>query len=628
MEEAHRDVEGGAAPHLHGEAALEDVVGRLGGVHELLRAHARGEQRLVRVTVGRVGEQDALVLADGLGEALGAALQQHLAPALAVPVLARGRGVGQGRLDGGDGPDAVELGRVRAELGGVAVDGDVGEVAHEALDLEDVLLVGLLATLEVPRGAGDLEQLGVLVDEGSGHDARLEDGVREHVEEEGDVRLDAADAGLLQRALHAADDLLPVAARGGVLDEERVVVGLDHHAGVADAVHAHAEAGRVAVDGERAGVGREVALGVLGGDAALHGDARGVDVLLHQTDLLEGRAARDAHLRLDEVDAGDLLGDGVLHLDAGVDLDEVVLAVGLDEELDGAGVQVVGALDQPERVVLHLLAQLGREVPRGRDLDDLLVAALDGAVTLPQVDRAALAVAEDLDLDVTGAVDEALDENGAVAEGGLRLGGGRLEEGHEVLNLTHDAHALAAATHGRLHDDGQAELLDEVRQLLHVGDRAVRAGHDRHAGLDGLGAGGRLVGELVHVLDGRANEGDARVVARLDHLRRLGEEAVARVDRVDALLLRQLDDLLRRQVCSDRALAGANLERLVGLVAVQAAQVFLGIDGDGLDVHLRRGAADTDRDLATVCRENLPDRPPAGADRWRRLKDECRHSPG
>ena len=33
------------------------------------------------------------------------------------------------------------------------VDGDVGKVAHEALELEDVLLVALLGALEVP-GAG------------------------------------------------------------------------------------------------------------------------------------------------------------------------------------------------------------------------------------------------------------------------------------------------------------------------------------------------------------------------------------------------------------------------------------------------------------------------------------------
>jgi len=224
------------------------------------------------------------------------------------------------------------------------------------------------------------------------------------------------------------------------------------------------------------------------------------------------------------------------------------------------------------------------------------------------VDRVALAVADDLDLDVPGAVDEALDEHGAVAEGGLGLGGGRLEEGDEVLLLAHHAHALAAAAHGRLHDDGQAELRDEVRQLLRVGDRAVRTGHDRHAGLDGLSAGRGLVGKLVHDLDSRANEGDARVVARLDHLRRLGKEAVARVDRVHAVLLGDGDDLLDVEVGLDGGLGRLEHEGLVRPPAVLRVAVLIAIDSNSLHVQLGRGTHDTHRDLGAVGGHNLLER--------------------
>ena len=51
---------------------------------------------------------------------------------------------------------------------------------------------------------------------------------------------------------------------------------------------AHAEAGRVAVHRDRAGVGREVALGVLGRDAALNGDATRRDVLLVESRVGKG----------------------------------------------------------------------------------------------------------------------------------------------------------------------------------------------------------------------------------------------------------------------------------------------------------------------------------------------------
>ena len=63
--------------------------------------------------------------------------------------------------------------------------------------------------------------------------------------------------------------------------------------------------------------------------------------LVAQADLRIGqrRALGDQDLRFDDVEAGDRFGDGVLDLDARIDLDEVELAgVGVEQELDGAGV--------------------------------------------------------------------------------------------------------------------------------------------------------------------------------------------------------------------------------------------------------------------------------------------------
>ena len=52
----------------------------------------------------------------------------------------------------------------------------------------------------------------------------------------------------------------------------------------------------------------------------------------------EVAALGDPDLRLDDVEAGDDLGDGVLDLDPRVDLDEVERAgVGIHQELDRAG---------------------------------------------------------------------------------------------------------------------------------------------------------------------------------------------------------------------------------------------------------------------------------------------------
>lgn len=55
-------------------------------------------------------------------------------------------------------------------------------------------------------------------------------------------------------------------------------------------------------------------------------------------------AVGDAEHLADQVDAGDFLGDRVLDLEAGVDLQEGDRAVHADEELHGAGADVAGLL--------------------------------------------------------------------------------------------------------------------------------------------------------------------------------------------------------------------------------------------------------------------------------------------
>ena len=115
----------------------------------------------------------------------------------------------------------------------------------------------------------------------------------------------------------------------------------------------------------------------------------------------------------------------MLDLEPGVHLqEEEALALGVVEELDGAGADVPDRLGGPARGGVHRGDDLGVDVGRGRLLDDLLVATLDRAVALAEDEHAAVPVADDLDLDVPAVLEVRLDEDGAVAERGrgLRLG--------------------------------------------------------------------------------------------------------------------------------------------------------------------------------------------------------------
>src|SRR4029450_10281268 len=91
----------------------------------------------------------------------------------------------------------------------------------------------------------------------------------------------------------------------------------------------------------------------------------------------------------------------MLHLQARVHLDEEEFAV-LEQELDGAGAAVAELLHGVDRDLADMGALVGIEGGGGRLLQHLLVAALQRAVALAEMDDIALAVAENLNLDVAG----------------------------------------------------------------------------------------------------------------------------------------------------------------------------------------------------------------------------------
>lgn len=364
-----------------------------------------------------------------------------------------------------------------------------------------------------------------------------------------------------------------------------------------------------------------------------------MDGVLREAEVLEGGARGDLKLRLDNVHAGHLLGDGVLHLDARVDLDEKVL-VPADEELDGTSTAVADGLGDLDGVGEEFVADLLVEVDGGGDLDDLLIAPLHGAVTLVQVDDVD-AVGDDLHLHVTRLDQVALDEDVAGPEGRLRLGLGGHESLLELVHVVADAHALpseaeareacalargrgggeeeggkgappcatahlAAAAHGGLDHEREASRLGEGHGCVHVGD-GVAPGDDGQAGVDGDGPGGGLGPKLCERLGRGADENDAIVFARLRKVGVLRQEAVAGVDGLGAGLLGGLDDAVDSEVRADgRQVTAGGVEEdgLVTGSAVLGVLVLLGVDRHRLSPQLVDGPRDARGNLAAVCHEH------------------------
>ena len=120
-EEAEADVEGGAAPVLERVGARERVRRRGRHGEDVLGAHARREEALVRVAPRGVGDEHAVVVAHGAREPRGALPLEHL-------LQPRRRRRRRRRRD--EGLDARRHG-TRGALDRASVDDEIGEIVEE-----------------------------------------------------------------------------------------------------------------------------------------------------------------------------------------------------------------------------------------------------------------------------------------------------------------------------------------------------------------------------------------------------------------------------------------------------------------------------------------------------------------
>jgi hypothetical protein len=284
--------------------------------------------------------------------------------------------------------------------------------------------------------------------------------------------------------------------------------------------------------GDPTGRGGEVPVGVLGVEPGLDGMAA-----LGGPLPLEPTPGRDVELELDEVGVGRDLGDRVLHLEAGVDFEEGKGPVGgLEEELHRAGPGIPDGDGEPLGALLEHAGLRGGHHRGGGFLDDLLVAALNGAVADPDRPSGSLAVGDDLDLDVPRPRDEFLQEDDPRTERALGLVPSELVCRGQLRVAAHPADAATPATGGRLEHEGVADSGRGRAGLLQGLDAASAPGRDRDPDLLGDEFAADLVAELAHGRGAGPHEGDPDPRTHLGELGMLGDEAPAHPGGVGARL--------------------------------------------------------------------------------------------
>lgn len=468
------------------------MAGLLGNVEEINSSDSGSQQRLVGISPCGVHEKTSFVLANSLGKRLGALFKDDASPTL----LARLADVdlftcGSENFGGDD--FALELGLANLALDRATVDSDISEICQQFLGT-------VLATYEV-------KQLRGIVDEGCPAISINKGWVSQKRSQEGNVGLDTSDTELDKSSQHLSSGNLIGTSLGSTLDQHGVVVRSDDSSSKAvTTIETNTVTTGRSVDLNLSGIWSEALGRIFGSDTALNGKATSGNSVLGKTKLSQSSASGDLNLGGDNVDASDLFGNGVLDLNTRVDLDKVVAVLLINQKLGSACIAVVDRLGQLDSIVQDGVSDFLREVLGRSNLDDLLVSALDRAVTLIQVDNVAVVVTEQLDLDMLGLVEEALYEDGAVAKGRLGLGSCSLEVFLQALVVANNSHTTTTAAISSLDDDREAILISEGLNLFVFFYSSLGSRDDRDASSNGKLASRDLVAKSIDHIWGGADK--------------------------------------------------------------------------------------------------------------------------
>ena len=319
---------------------------------------------------------------------------------------------------------------------------------------------------------------------------------------------------------------------------------------------------------------------------------------------MELAAFSDTELLANQVEASGDLGDGVLHLQTGVDLKEGDQAVGTNQVLNGARTVVAGFLTDSLSGLVQTGALLIRQEGSRSLLNKLLETTLQGAVTSTSNHNVAVHVSNNLALNVASLVQVALDEALAATEGCNSLAGSGLVEVLDLIHFVRDLHAAAAATKRGLNGDRQSVLFRECTNLSGVFHGLLGTRSHRSVSTHSNVAGSDLVAQFADGLRGGADPDQTSVDHGLSKVAILGQEAVAGVDSVSAGLLRGVKNLVEDKVGFGRILA-AEGERLIRHGDERCVGIGLCVHGDTGDTSVTGCADHADGDLTAVGHKDL-----------------------
>ena len=319
--------------------------------------------------------------------------------------------------------------------------------------------------------------------------------------------------------------------------------------------------------------------GVFGVDAELKNMSFKADIFLFESECF---AAGDAELFLNEVDAGELFGNGMLYLDAGIDFHEVEMASFIQEEFDGANRVVIGGADNVDCALPHFLAKFGRYFGAGGLFDEFLASPLDGAVSLAEVDVIAVFISHHLHFDMAGIDNHFFEVDFWVIETHFGFCSGGREFFEKVFFRFSDADPFSPSASNGFDEDGKAKFARLFEGHFRVGNDAIGTGNHGAADFAGGGFCFGFISEKGDRFGRGADEVQTAAFTDGGKVAIFAQKTVAGVDGIGTGDFAGGDEVGDVEVGLGRG-GLSDTDRLIGVIDVHRFRIGLGVDSDGLD---------------------------------------------
>ncbi len=325
------------------------------------------------------------------------------------------------------------------------------------------------------------------------------------------------------------------------LGEHGIVKGRNRHARLDPAFHPGLR--RKCQAGDEAGAGAKTQRRIFGIDARLNGVAT-----LFQRLRQDKIACRLADHPFHQIDAEHFFGDGMFDLKARIDFEEISFVTRhIVDEFHRAGGFIVHRPSQRERGIAQLRPQLGAQIRGRRFLDDFLVAALGRAIAFPQGDDAALAITENLHLDMARRRHKALQIKPRVTEISRRQLRHPGEIARQFRRVVAEQDADTAAAGRAFQHHGIGDFFCFGLRLFQAFKQSA-ARQQRHAMLGGQGARCVLEAKSLNMLGAGTDKGDAGLRQPFGKAGIFRQKAIAGMNRLGSAFAAGGDDGLDIQV--------------------------------------------------------------------------------